>query len=254
MRGPLAPVQATLAAAFGSNPPGAITRGLVVADPTGWESAESVVDGSLVPELLASVRRRRHASPPAAGALAWKAYSYAVALPAVLGWAGSRRVPLVRPAHVLVRLGGRRRAVLTVGLRPSIPVAVLPGDPVAGQGRADVEVAGDEDELLAALRGAVLDSHLSPLLGHLHEAVRLGARTLLGSLASGVSHAMLDAADVLPGAYLEQLATLLATLGVADLVDVVPGGDGRPEVRRRTCCLAFTLPTSRMCPGCCLRS
>jgi hypothetical protein len=249
---PLAPVHAALVAAFGPDPPPLIARDLVVDDTGGWLPSTGLVDGAFVPDLLAAVAHRRGASPHAAAALGWKAYSYAVALPAVLGWAAARRVPLVRPGDVLFRLSPPR-AVLTVGLRPSIHVAVLASDPLTRRQRGDVEVVAGERELLDALRCSLLDAHLDPVLANIRAAVRVGARALLGSLANGVCHAVLDAADALPGPAAEHIATLLSTFGVADLVDLMPGPAGRPVVQRRTCCLAFTLPTPHICAGCCLR-
>ncbi|MFC0527582.1 hypothetical protein [Phytohabitans kaempferiae] len=248
---PLAPVRATLRAAFQEGSPGSLAPELVVGDATGWMCATSIADGTRLPELLASVARSRRATPHAAAALAWKVYTYALALPAVVGWASARRVPLVRPADVLVR-PGTPGAVLTLALRPSVRVAVLPADPVAAR-RAGVEVAAGEAELLDALRAALLEAHLDPVLGHLRGTARLGARTLLGSLASGVAHAVLDAADVLPGSAAEHADVLLTALGVRDLVDLVPGPDGVVTVQRRTCCLAFTLPEAKICPSCCIR-
>jgi ferric iron reductase protein FhuF len=41
---------------------------------------------------------------------------------------------------------------------------------------------------------------------------------------------------------------------VADLVELVPGRGGEPTVQRRTCCLAFTLPSPKVCQGCCVRT
>jgi hypothetical protein len=127
---PLAPVHAALAAAFPANPPGGLAPGLTVIDGPGWICAQGMADGTRVPELLAAVGLRRRASPHATAALAWKAYTFALALPAVLGWAAARRVPLVRPADVLVHLH-LPGSVLMLGLRPSIRVAVLPSDPLA---------------------------------------------------------------------------------------------------------------------------
>jgi ferric iron reductase protein FhuF len=114
-------------------------------------------------------------------------------------------------------------------------------------------VVPDEAALLAALRTTLLDAHLAPLLERIRESVRLGARTLLGSLASGVAYGVLRAADVLPGSAAANTDALLTALDVADLVDLVPGADGALTVQRRTCCLAFTLPEPKICSGCCIR-
>lgn len=251
---PLAPVTATLRAMFGTvtDLPG-LAPGLTVHDRTGWLTATELIDDRL-PDLLAAARHRWDAQPHAAAALAWKTYTYWLALPAVLGWASARRVPLLRAADVLVHFEDHR-PLITIGLSPTIGVAVLPGDPLAVAGHPGVTVVPDEDALLAALRASLLDGHLSPLLESfkLHR-VRIGARTLLGSLASGVAHAVLRSADVVPGSTAQSIRTLLGALGVADLVELVTGAGGQLTVQRKTCCLAFTLPTLKVCSGCCIRS
>jgi hypothetical protein len=160
---PLAPVHVTLAAAFPTNPPGGLAPGLTVTDGPGWICAQAMADGTRVPELLAVVGRSRRASPHVAAALAWKAYTYALALPVVVGWAAARRVPLVQPADVLVRLGSPK-SVLTLGLRPSIRVAVLPSDPIAAEHRGDIDVVTDEAALLDAVLEAIrrIESGMRP--------------------------------------------------------------------------------------------
>lgn len=248
---PLGPLRATIAAAFGAGAPKNVAAQLVVADAPGWFPASALVDGTRLPELLAVAERRRRAPPHAAAALFWKAYTYALALPTVVGWACARRVPLVRPADVLVGTGDVR-ALVTIGLRSSIRVAVLASDPMALSGRDDIEVVADDDALLQALRGSLLDAHLDPVQDRIRSTVRLGARPLRGSLASGVAHAVLDAADALPGSTVSHLETLLTTLGVNGLVEIRPAPGGGLCVRRHTCCLAFTLPDRKICPSCCL--
>jgi hypothetical protein len=248
---PLGPLRATIAAAFGAQAPKNLAAQLVVADAPGWISACAVADGTRLPDLLAVAGRRRRAPPHAAAALFWKAYTYALSLPAVVGWACARRVPLVRPADVLIGLSDPL-PLLTIGLRSSIRVAVLASDPIALSGREDIEVALDEAALLQALRGSLLDAHLDPMQAHIRRTVRLGARPLRGSLASGVAHAVLDAADALPGSTAEHIETLLTTLGVRDLVEIRAAPGGGLCVRRQTCCLAFTLPEHKICPSCCL--
>ena len=78
--------------------------------------------------------------------------------------------------------------------------------------------------------------------------MHLGRRTLLGSVASGVAHALVRVESAVPGLCDEIGDTLLGALGVADLVEITPG----PAVHRHTCCLAFTLPEPKVCRGCCL--
>jgi hypothetical protein len=248
---PLAPVNATLRAMFGTSTelPG-LAPDLLVTDPTGWTPSARLA-GDALPGLLDSARRRWRAQPHAAAALAWKSYTYWLALPAVLGFASARRVPLLTSSNVLMHFTDPRPLV-TVGLRADTPVAVLAGDPLALSGLPQVRVVPDEAALLAQLRTSLLDEHLTPMLDAIHRTVRLGRRTLLGSLASGVAYGVLRSADVLPGPSAETIATLLTTLGIDDLVELVPDATGKLDVQRKTCCLAFTLPSPKVCKGCCI--
>jgi hypothetical protein len=250
---PLAPVTATLRATFGTDDLPGLAPGLLATDGFDWAPATTLVDGTRLPELLSAAARLWGGTPHACAALAWKAYSYWALLPAVLGWAAARRVPLLDAADVLIHFADSRPLV-TVGLRRSTTVAVLPGDPLALAGLPEVRVVADEAELLAALRASLLDAHLTPLAAAIQAEVRIGTRTLLGSVAASVAHAVLGAADALPGPAVRQVETLLDALDLADLVELVPGPAGKPTVQRRTCCLAFTLPSPKVCQGCCLRS
>jgi hypothetical protein len=89
----------------------------------------------------------------------------------------------------------------------------------------------------------------------LRQRLRLGRRTLWGSLASGIAHGLSRSADVLPGPAVDITHRVLNALDLADLVDVSPRSGGLPGlvVQRRTCCLAFTLPEPKVCAGCCIR-
>ncbi|WP_089012028.1 IucA/IucC family C-terminal-domain containing protein [Micromonospora inositola] len=250
---PLAPVTATLRAMFGTDDLPGLAPGLLVASGEArWSPATRLVDGTLLPEFLRAATVRWGGTPHACAALAWKSYSYWVALPAVLGWASARRVPLVDPADVLIHFEDHR-PLLTLGLRRSTAVAVLPGDPLALTGAPDVRVVAGEAELLGALRASLLDAHLAPMIAAIQAEVRIGTRTLLGSVASGIAHGILRAADTLPGSSTRSIETLLDALDLADLVELVPGPAGEPTVQRRTCCLAFTLPRPKICQGCCVR-
>ncbi|WP_203782889.1 IucA/IucC family C-terminal-domain containing protein [Paractinoplanes rishiriensis] len=224
---------------------------LLVHDPTGWQPAARLAEDHL-DLLLSGAGRRWNAQPHAAAALAWKAYTYWLALPAVLGFASARRVPLMTGADVLMHFNDPRPLV-TLGLRADIPVAVLPTDPLALSGLPQVRVVPDEQTLLAEFRRTLLDEHLTPLLNAIHTRVRLGTRTLLGSLSSGVAYGVLRSADALPGPSAETIDRLLEALGVADLIELVPDRSGKLDVQRKTCCLAFTLPQPKVCKGCCIK-
>ena len=221
---PMLSVLDAMRARHGASAVRGITPGLVVHDPVGWVPATRLVDGSAVPELLAAAHRRWGGSRHADAALAWKSYTYWVALPAVVGYAAMRQVPDMSPRNVLLRPHGEA-PFLEVGVRA--PRLVRPGD----------------------LRRTLLDEHLSPVLDRLREHVRLGRRTLLGSLASGAALAVVRAQSAVPGRLAGSAQEVLSILGVDDLVEITPDED----VRRRTCCLAFTLPQPKICQGCCLR-
>jgi hypothetical protein len=257
---PLAPVRETLiqmAARPHAPAVAGIAPGLTVTDPHDWVSAADLVAGVRLDELLASAAQRWQAAPHAAAALAWKSYSFWLALPAVLGYAAARRVPLLRPDSVVVRWS-TRQPFLTIGLTAAVEVAILPNDPLAlsgaegGTSAAGIRVVPHEPALLDALRGSLLDEHLTPLLDQIRGRTHVGRRTMWGSLASGVAHGLSRAADVVPGPTLATAEQVLASLGVADLVELGPR-EGGLDVQRKTCCLAFTLPEPKVCSGCCIK-
>jgi hypothetical protein len=249
----LTPVTALLLSMFGTDDVPGLAPGLIVHNDADWLPATTLVDGSRLPDLLDAAQRRWQASTHAAAALAWKGYSYWLALPAVLGWASVRRVPLLHPADVLVRLADDHTQP-RLGLRPSVTVAVLPTDPLARVRPPMARVVDDESALLAALRESLLDAHLAPMASAIQARAKLGSRTLRGSVSSGIAHGLLRAADSLPGSSVQDIGTVLATLGIEDLIELVPDRAGTPTVQRKTCCLAFTLPRPKICAGCCIQA
>jgi hypothetical protein len=260
----LAPVVTTLrgiVARHGDKPVHALAPTIVVDDPSRWTPARDLMSGSGLTDLLATAKERWRAQPHAAAALAWKCYTYWLALPALIGYAGARRVPLPRPDDVLLR-HSRHQPFLRLALRHPV-IAVLPGDPLAAfalPGRRSrqhgfrVMVCEDDAALRGEMRRALVDDHLEPLLEAIRERVHLGRRTLWGSLASGAAHALAKAEDVVPGPILPIIDEVLTELGVADLVEVTTDpATGALRIARRTCCLAFTLPEPKICTGCCIR-
>ena len=240
----LAPILATLDTVAAQRGPAVVhglTPGLVVEDPTGWLPAEAFTTGAALPDLLDAAYQRWGAGPAAAAALAWKSYAYWLTLPAVVGYATARRIPDMSAGNVLVRLHVAA-PFLEIGLRTP-RVAVTPGDRLAG--RPGVAVV---DDLPGYLRRTLVDGHLGAVLDGLHRLVRVGRRTLLGSLASAVAYSLTRSADALPGPIAPTAATLLTALGVEPLVEITP----QLRVQRRTCCLAFTLPEPKICAGCCV--
>jgi hypothetical protein len=260
----LAPVIATLrsiAARHGEKPVHALAPAIVVDDPAGWTPARDLASDTGLTDLLATAKERWSAQPHAAAALAWKCYTYWLALPALIGYAGARRVPLPRPDDVLVRYS-RHQPFLRLALHHPT-VAVLPGDPLAAfatpgqrsrQHGFQVVVCEDLAALRREMSRALVDDHLEPLLSAIRERVHLGRRTLWGSLASGAAHALAKADDAVPGPILPVIDDVLTALGVADLVAVTADpATGALSIARRTCCLAFTLPEPKICTGCCIR-
>lgn len=242
-----------------------LVPGLVVPEDSGdWQGAYELVQPPVpgrraaLDHLLDAAKQRWRASPHAAAALAWRSYSHWLAMPVVLSWALARRVPLVDPLDVRWRIEGSPQ-LLTLGLR-RVRLAVLPDDPLAGEataaGPADgresvaLTVVDTEQQLLEVLRHTLREQHLDLLLARLQERVRLGTRTLLGSLAAAVAYALVRGG---PQPAAPAVERLLAALDLADLVELrdEPGG---PAVQRRTCCLAFTLPEPKICASCCLRA
>lgn len=250
---PLVPITATLASVFGTstNLPG-LAPDLVVRDPDGWHPATALT-GGLLPALLHSAERQWNARPPAAAALAWKAYTYWLTLPAVIGLLVCHRVPLLRPADVWIRLDWPHR-LLTVGLRAGITVAVLPTDPLAAGGDSTIAVVADEAALRATLRQTLIDEHLTPIAGAITRTVRLQPRALRGSLAANIAATSLHILDTDGPTQARETEALLAALGLTGLLDLpVPHPRAKARVRRKTCCLAFTLPRPRICRDCCIR-
>lgn len=227
---------------------------IAVRDDAGWLRATSLLDGSALPDLFGTAVQRWGAAPHAAATLAWKSYTYWLAMPAVLSWAAARRVPMVDPEAIVLRFGGDEpgAALVQVGLRAP-QVAVLPDDPLAHAHIPGITVVPDETTLLKTLRASLLDNHLDPLSERIRGEVKVGRRTLSGSVASGIAYAVLRGAHALPGSPTDAVGTLLEALDLADLVDIGTGDGGEPVVHRRTCCLAFTLPQPKVCSGCCLR-
>jgi hypothetical protein len=281
---PLGPVLGALAAMTGRYPVHGVVPGLYVANRAGWTPASEIVYGDAFDDMLDTAGKRWKTAPHVAAALAWKCYAYWVALPAVLGWATARRVPLLEPSQVLVRYTDHQ-PFLCAGLADP-EVAVLPTDPLSAWIGADqrsrrpedpavlicadrrsrrpeesatlgppgIRVVPDEAALLGALRTSLIDTHLAPIVERMHLRLHLGRRTLWGSLASGVAHAASRAADALPGSTLDATTTLLSGLDLDNLVELTPEPSGRLWVQRRTCCLAFALSEPKICSGCVIRS
>lgn len=243
----LVPIIRTLDAVrarHGEAPVHGVTRSLMLprhADAShGWIPATQFANGAAMPELLAAAHERWPGEPHVAGALAWKSYAYWATLPAVVGFAVAGRVPNVAADNMRVRIHGEAPFVEFGLERPEISFGAENPAPV------------DDAALLTTLRETLMERHLDPVLDRFHEVVRVGRRTLLGSVASAVCYALLRASDVLPGSAVPTAHAILDALDLSDLVDFGPDEQGRLAVHRRTCCLAFALPVPKVCSGCCI--
>ena len=211
--------------------------------------ASALADGSRVDELLADAAAQWGGSAHASAALAWKTYCYWAIVPAVLGYVAARRIPLLEAdnfaftvAGAEPRFSGRQLAPRFL-VRADDPIASAPG----------VEIAADESAMLDRLRQNLFEDHLDPVLEAVRGRVRIGRRTLLGSLASGLCYAVANCAPAGSEPPEVLAKNLLATFEVADLVDVSTDEHGRLDYRRHTCCLAFTIEGRGTCATCCVR-
>lgn len=219
------------------------------AEGDGWIPATALLDGSRLDDLLDGPVRLWGAKPHAAAALAYKQYTYWLAMPVVLGWAAARRVPLLPADNVAVRLADEAPYV-TIGMRRPL-VAVLPDDPAASH--PDAVTAGSDAELLDLLADTLLRAHIDPLVEATRQRVRIGAHTLRGQLAAAVGYVLADAPDLVPDPA-AACATLLSALDMPELAALRHDTGGAPCVARSTCCLAFVVPGlgGRTCPECCV--
>lgn len=179
-------------------------------------------------DLIGEVERHWDAPRHVAAALWWKGFSYWTTLPAVLGWALDRRVPVLTPDATLVR---------TIADEPRMQVAT-----------AEFRVAtGDAGELGAVIAGTLLRDLHAPLVEALHELTRAGRRGLWGSVAEALADPLIWFAEDLVDDPAGAARALLDAVGepVAGLVEL-------PDLRRRTCCLWVTLPGRDACSTCCL--
>ncbi|MCC3763870.1 ferric iron reductase [Glycomyces sp. TRM65418] len=216
---------------------------------TAFPAAE-LAAGERIEELMGTAAALWGGSPHAHAALAWKTYCYWTLAPVVLGYLAGRRVPVMDAANTVFSVADDAPMFSVRQIRPRF--LALPHDPSAPH--PDVEVVADEAVLLDRLRTTVFDAHLAPVLEAFLARVRVGRRTLMGSVASGVAYAVASIAQVVPDPDEVLAKTLLDALEVGDLVDVGADEAGRLVYRRRTCCLALTIDGDRTCSTCCVRT
>ncbi|WP_051703793.1 IucA/IucC family C-terminal-domain containing protein [Glycomyces sp. NRRL B-16210] len=212
--------------------------------------AAELAEGVGVEALMRTAAAQWGGSPHANAALAWKTYCYWTVAPAVLGYIADRRVPVMDAANTVFTVAEGAPVFSVRQVRPRF--LALPHDACAGH--PDVEVAANEGELLDRLRAYVFEGHLGPVLDAFLARARVGRRTMLGSLASGLAYAVASIAQAVPEPDEVIAKTLLNLFDVGHLVDFATDEEGRLVYRRRTCCLALTIEGGRTCSTCCVRT
>ena len=230
---------------FGTDALPGLAPGLLVTTTAGWHPATTWSTAPGCPSSCAPPRRRWGGTPHACAALAWKSYSYWLALPAVLGWASARRVPLLDPADVLIHFEDHRPLV-TIGLRRSTTVAVLPGDPLASPDSPGSGWSPTRRSCSVSCGATLLDAHLAPMTAAIHAQGAGGhpypAR--LGGVRRGVRRAA-GGGRRCRARRRETIDTLLGALGMADLVELVPGRGGEPTCSARPAAWRSPCPARR---------
>jgi hypothetical protein len=213
-------------------------------------AATDLASGERVEALMGTAAALWGGSAHANAALAWKTYCYWTLAPVVLGYVAARRVPVMDAANTVFSVADDAPMFSVRQIRPRF--LALPHDPCASH--PDVAVVADEADLLDRLRATVFDAHLAPVLEAFLARVRVGRRTLMGSVASGIAYAVASIAQVVPDPDDVLAKTLLDAFGVSDLVDIKSDEAGRLVYQRRTCCLALTIEGNRTCSTCCVRT
>ncbi|WP_369199966.1 (2Fe-2S)-binding protein [Streptomyces sp. PU-14G] len=181
-----------------------------------------------------------HRSAHAAALTLIAVYAGRVTAAAMLGWVLDGGVWDVRPHNVLVRPGSHGIA----GVRIREP-------------RLLAAPARERAATLAALREAVLHTHLLPLARALHGATRAGLRQLYGGVAHGCATALSAAAPCesreLAALWTEFVRPLPRLARLGDLAEVTHrDGSRRLHYLRNTCCLYYTSAEAVRCASCCL--
>ncbi|MFC3493369.1 hypothetical protein [Glycomyces rhizosphaerae] len=212
--------------------------------------AAELAAGERIEELMGTAAALWGGSAHANAALAWKTYCYWTLAPVVLGYVAARRVPVMDASNAVFSVAEDASMFSVRQIRPRF--LALPHDPCAAH--PDVEVVANEAVLLDRLRATVFDAHLAPVLDAFLARARVGRRTLMGSVASGIAYGVASIAQVVPDPDDVLAKTLLDAFDVSALVDIRTDEAGRLVYQRRTCCLALTIEGNRTCSTCCVQT
>ena len=201
----------------------------------GRPAGESWLPGPLLfadrlDDALEQVARRRGTPGPAvAGASLFEGYVQRVVPPALVAWLEEGRSVRAGPDDVRVAWSDGR---------------------VAQVAFADA-VVGNRSPL-----ADLMDHHLAPAVGVVHERTGVGTRVLRGAVAHAVSVAFLHVGwrGAEPAAQIGRLREVLDEHGLGDLVradDPEVDGTRWLYAERRTCCLAFRAGDRARAPSFC---
>ncbi len=132
-----------------------------VPDEPGWTLAADLFDApDLLGEFMVRVGRGYGTDDrPVVGTMLLRSYLWRILAPAVAAFLAERRLPDLHAGNVALRYD--ERGALDLAFAGSC-LAALPSDPAAGY--PDVVVVPSEDDLLAQMRDALAESHLSALI------------------------------------------------------------------------------------------
>lgn len=221
---------------------------------SGWLAASELPaeGGGLLDRLLGAIAEQAdgHRDTAAASLMGW--YGRPITSIAVAGWFLHRRVLDIAPdvVHLHVHHDGWFDAVSL----DDPGMAVLPGDPAAGE--PGVLVAVDQAALQAHLLASLL-RHLSPVIAAIRARSPIGLRALWGTVADDIAFGFVTAGrhvGEIERARVEGDAVLVAA---APPLQAMPSwfpfehrGQPQLHVTRGTCCLAHKAPGNGYCTTC----
>lgn len=219
---------------------------LGVPDEPGWVPAAGIAgDHELLEALMSRIERGVGLENRAYGGTSLlRIYLWRILTPAVAAFLTERRLPDLRAQNVMIRFGegGFAEGLAFAGGR----FFVRPDDPEASH--PDAVVVSSEEEMLARIRDALVDTHLPALIPALRELrVRRGTRVLWRAAADVCAEAFLFVGQDLgheteARAFAEKLLDNPSPLsGPANFFVLEHAGGSKTSRVRNTCCLYYKL-------------
>ncbi len=215
-----------------------------VPDEPGWTLAADLFAPELLDELMVRVGRGYGTDDrPVIGTMLLRSYLWRILAPTVAAFLAERRLPDLHAGNVALRYD--ERGALDLAFAGS-RLAALPDDPAAGH--PDVVVVPTEDALLARMRDALAESHLSVLIPALRDLrVRRGRRTLWLVAVDVISEAFMLVGreldrEIESRAFAERLlGGPLPLSGPTNYLIPKPGEAPETTRTRNICCLYYKL-------------